>query len=197
MSGFGPGELQMAVLKAVHDAGRESTAGLAVRLGISAKRASKAASALVLRGYLVRIQAGLFKPTSTGTVATLSGKAITSGPIDADANVLHRAPTYGFRDRLWQSMRMRVSFTLQDIVSDAVDTEVDAINDASRYIRILKGAGYVRDLPGRVAGTRPGSNGYKRFRLVKNTGPRAPLHRSKRGLIHDFNTGEDVSCAPR
>lgn len=196
MSGFGPGELQTAVLKAVQDAGRDTTASLAVQLGISAKRASKAASALVLRGYLVRIGVGCFKLTSTGTVALASSKVITSGPINADATVPHRAITYGFRDRLWQSMRMRGSFTIHDVVSDAVDAEADAINDASRYIRILKGAGYVRDLPGRVAGTRPGSNGYKRFKLVKNTGPRAPLHRSKRGVIHDFNTGEDVPCAP-
>lgn len=191
---LGPGELQMAVLRAVSARGRAAVIDVAQDLDVTAKRASKAAGALIGRRYLRRVRLGIYEVTSVGATALESGKVITSGPVDVDANVLARPATYGFRDRLWQSMRMRGSFTIHDLVSDAIDGEADAINDAGRYVRILKSAGYVKDLPGRVAGTRPGSNGYKRFRLARNTGPRAPLHRSKLGLVHDFNTGEDVPC---
>lgn len=88
------------------------------------------------------------------------------------------------------------SVTIHDLVCDAIRDEADAVNDASRYIRILKAAGYLAEMRGRAPGSRPGSNGFKRFRLIRNTGPRAPLHRSKLAILHDFNTGEDVACSP-
>lgn len=192
---FGPGELQMAVLRAVQKRGRAATIHIAEDLQVAPKRVSKAASCLVGRKYLSRIRIGIYAMTNAGVAALASGKVITSGPIDANSSALTRAATYGFRDRLWQSMRMRGSFTIHDLVCDAVNGEGDAVNDTSRYIRYLKLAGYVRELPGRVTGTKPGSNGYKRFRLIRNSGPRAPLYRSKLGVLHDFNTGEDVPCS--
>lgn len=193
---FGPGELQMAVLLLVASRRSVTTVAASLALDVPAKRISKAASSLIARGYLTRSRNGLYGITIAGADAAASGKGITSGPIDASATVLARPVTDGLRDRLWRSMRLRGSFTIHDVVCDAVDGEADAVTDAGRYIRHLKAAGYIRDLPGRVPGTRPGSNGFKRFRLVRNTGPRAPLHRSKLGVIHDFNIGEDVPCAP-
>lgn len=194
MAGFGPGELQMAILKHVAGHGSGATVDLALTLGIPAKHVSKAASLLMDRGYLTRRRIGIYMPTSAGLAALASGHIITSGPVDKNATVLNRGDANKFRDRLWRSMRLRLVFTINDIVSDAIDGEQDAINDAGRYLRILKSAGYVIELPGRVEGTRPGSNGFKRFRLSRNTGPRAPLHRSKLGILHDFNTREDVPC---
>lgn len=192
---FAPGELQTAVLRAVQGRGRASTIDIAQDTGVSEKRVSKAASCLIARNYLLRVRIGIYEITLFGLAALASGRAIGCGPLDSNSNVLARPVSYGFRDRVWQSMRMRSSFTIHDVVCDAVDGEADAINDAGRYIRHLKSAGYVRDLPGREAGTRPGSNGYKRFKLIRNSGPRAPLHRSKLGLMHDFNTGEDFPCS--
>lgn len=199
MSKYNPGKLQMAVLRQAGIMEPVTVAELATALDMPCKSVSKAASLLIARGYLSRRRVGLFDCTLAGREAIDSGRVITSGPLDAAANVLVRKATNGFRDRLWRSMRMRDgrSFTIHDLVCDAIDQETDAINDASRYIRILRAAGFVRELPGRAPGTRPGSNGFKRFGLVKNTGPRAPLHRSKLGIVHDFNTGEDVPCVPR
>lgn len=192
---FGPGELQTVVLRAVQKRGQAATLHIAQDLAVPEKRVSKAASSLIDRRYLRRVRIGIYEITPTGVAALATGQVITSGPIDASANALARPVTNGFRDRLWQSMRMRGSFTIHDLVCDAVDGEADAVTDAGRYIRYLKAAGYIRDLPGRVPGTKPGSNGFKRFRLAKNTGPRAPLHRSKLGVLHDFNTGKDVPCS--
>ncbi|WP_241648279.1 hypothetical protein [Paenirhodobacter populi] len=167
---------------------------LAREYGISDKRISKAASSLHARGYLMRAVAGCYRLTDDGLAAVARGEVITSGPIDADATVLERAPTNGFRDKLWRTMRAQREFTVVDIVMDAADGEKDCVNDAYRYLRILKSAGYVIEMPGRVPGNKPGSNGAKVFRLVRDTGSRAPLHRSKLGIVHDFNIGEDVPC---
>lgn len=194
MAGFAPGELQMALLREVHARGSAATVNLAEALDVPPKRVSKAASSLIARGYLTRNRIGLYGISLRGAEAVRTGIVITSGPVDPDATVLARTITHGFRDRVWRSMRVRGSFTILDLVTDARRDEADAVNDTSRYIRILKAAGYLSDLPGRVPGTRPGSNGYKRFRLIRNSGPRAPLHRSRLGIVHDFNTGEDVPC---
>ncbi|TKD17927.1 hypothetical protein FBT96_12340 [Rhodobacter capsulatus] len=194
MASFGPGELQMAVLQHIALPLIAPTIQIALALDVSPKRVSKAASALLDRGYISRVRPGIYKITFRGLQAIADGKIITSGPVDASLNVLARPETNGFRDRLWRSMRLRGTFTISDVVCDAVDGEKDAINDAGRYIRILKSAGYVLEMLDRRKGTRPGSNGLKRFRLHRNTGPRAPLHRSKLGIVHDFNTGEDFPC---
>lgn len=191
---FGPGELQTSLLGRLADGECLTLPVLAREYGISEKRVSKAASSLHARGYLMRAVAGCYRLTDGGLAAAARGEVISSGPIDADAAVLDRAPSNGYRDRLWRSMRAQIQFTIVDIVTDAIDGEKDAINDAYRYVRILKSANYVVELPDRVPGTRPGSNGMKMFWLVRDTGPRAPLHRSKLGLVHDFNTGEDAPC---
>ena len=199
MSEYGPGDLQQRMLALLGEAGTVGmpTIQLAQLIGVTAKRASKAAAALIARRYAARARIGIYMIRPAGKAALASGIRISSGPIDKNASVLARRITNSFRDRLWTSMRLRRIFTLRDIVADAEAGEKDAENDAGRYVRILSSAGYVRTEPGREPGTKPGSNGFKRFRLVKDTGPRAPLHRSKVGLIHDFNTGEDVPCTPR
>ena len=198
MSGFGPGELQARVLELLAEAGQSGmpTIKLAQLIGVTAKRTSKAAASLIARRYVIRARIGIYEITPAGKAALASGVRISSGPVNKNA-ALVRKVTNGFRDRLWTSMRLRGLFTLRDIVADAEAGEKDAENDAGRYVRILGSAGYVRTEASREPGTKPGSNGYKRFRLLKNTGPRAPLHRSKLGIVHDFNTGEDVPCSPR
>lgn len=194
MASFGPGELQMAVLQHIAVPLTASTIQIALALEMSQRQVSKAASSLVDRGYISRKRPGIYEITLCGLQAIADGKIITSGPIDASGNVLARPETNGFCDRVWRSMRLRGTFTISDVVCDAVDGERDAMSCARRYIRVLKSAGYVAELPGRRKGTKPGSNGLKRFRLDRNTGPRAPLHREKLGIVHDFNTGEDFPC---
>ena len=199
MSGFGPGDLQQRMLELLAKAGATGmpTIKLAQLVGVTAKRTSKAAASLISRRYAVRARIGIYEITPAGRAALASGVRISSGPLDKNATVLVRPITNGFRDRCWTSMRLRRIFTIRDLVADAEAGEKDAENDAGRYVRILISVSYIKAETSREPGTKPGSNGYKRFRLVKNTGPRAPLHRSKLGIVHDFNTGEDLPCSPR
>ena len=58
-----------------------------------------------------------------------------------------------------------------------------------------KAAGYVMRSAHKAPGTAVTSNGFNLFRLIRDTGPRAPVFSKKRGSFHDFNTGEDVPCS--
>lgn len=191
-----PGRLARALLLELAENGRQDTATLAGRLNASRHQVSNAAALLARRGLLSRPATGVYQLTRSGRAASVEGVNLTSGPKGPHGKV----PAYRdtFRERVWRSMRIRRRFTIGDVVSDAArETEKDARNNATRYVGILRRAGYVRALPRRRQGTAPTSNGFKVFALIRDTGPRAPVWRQARGVVHDFNLGEDVSCAPR
>ena len=71
------------------------------------------------------------------------------------------------RDRLWQSMRMLPEFTLPDLVATA-ETSYD---NAKKYVRGLERAGYLRRAREKRNGRK---GGHAAWRLVRDTGPRAP-----------------------
>jgi len=63
-----------------------------------------------------------------------------------------------------------------------------------RAIGRLRRAGYLREAPTRVRGTAVTSNGFKKFTLVRNTGPIAPVWSDARKCLHDFNLEADMTC---
>lgn len=191
-----PGALARDLLMELANGERQETATLAGVLNASKRQVSDAAALLARKGLLKRPAAGVYELTRAGREASVEGINLTSGPKGAYDKV--RAHRDTFRERAWRSMRIRRRFTIGDIVSDAArDTERDARNNAMRYVGILRRAGYVREMPRRQQGTALTSNGFKVFALIQNTGPRAPVWRQARAVLHDFNLGEDVQCAPR
>lgn len=71
------------------------------------------------------------------------------------------------RDRAWQSMRHLHLFTVGDIVS----TAEMGMDNAKKYIRGLKEAGYLITVKEKSNGHK---NGLAVYRLIRNTGPKAP-----------------------
>lgn len=120
---------------------------------------------------------------------------ITSGPANVVWRQPRRAAGSGLRQRAWNVMGLtKTSFTVPDlIVASARGDELDAEDNLRRYCAVLVKAGYLRRLPGRDQGSRHGSNGFVRFRVVKHSGPLAPTHRSRAGKVRDHNTGEEVA----
>lgn len=164
-------------------------------LGLSRRQVSDAAAILVRRDLVERLIPGCYRLTDTGRAAAAGNARITSGPTGPTGAIPRRRDT--FRERAWRSMRVRRAFTVDDIVSDAGRGEADIRNNAQSYLRQLRLAGYVGERPNRQPGTAPSSPGFKRFMLVRDTGPQAPAYRSALNALHDFNTGEDVPCAPK
>ena len=92
-------------------------------------------------------------------------------------------------------MRMGASFTSGEIAMTALSAPGDgAENNLRWYVRRLKQAGYLVELPVRQQGAKLTSNGFKRFRLIRDTGYQAPVYRPKLKALHDYNIGEDVPC---
>lgn len=185
--------LLMVALDQVH--GPHSVDGLISGLGINRRQFNEAFRRLQIRGWAALAGPDAVQITPAGIGARERGEFITGGP-KGRVKVIPDT----FRQRCWAAMKVRRTFTIGEIVADAIRDE-DGLgqprDNAARYIRRLCQAGYVREEPRRIRCGTPGSNGFKRFRLMRSTGMRAPIFSEQRALIHDPNTGEDVPCSPR
>ncbi len=190
-----PGKAPTALLQALADGSCQTIDQLEVRLDLTRRQVSNAAACLLRRDYLMRMGTGCYQLTEAGQAAVASGEVIKSGPRGPRDTVHKVANT--FRERAWRSMRMRHWFTIPDLIVDAArEDDGNPVDNLHRYLRALRGAGYVRVAARRVKGTATTSNGFMQFVLAKNTGPLAPIVRSKVAAIYDQNLGEDVPCAP-
>lgn len=164
------------------------------------KEIVKAAGRLIHRGLIERVEIGCYRLSSDGKEAAASGEEIKSGPFRPDRGKC-RKPRDTMRQRAWQAMRMSGSFTIGDIAMAAAgpnDTKPEG--NLQKYFRALRHAGYLIELPVRAEGTALTSNGFKRFRLMKDTGFTAPVYRAKEETIFDHNLGdrgEEVPCRPK
>lgn len=167
---------------------------LANSLSLTRRQVSDGACRLIFRDHAERIEKGCYQLTSGGLAAAEAGEVIKAGPWRPDTAKVRKPVKDTFRERLWTAMRMSATFTIGDVVIAAARGDKNPENNASLYVRYLKAAGYIVELPVRQRGTRMTSNGFKRYRLLRDSGPVAPAYRPKLGVVHDFNTGEDVKC---
>lgn len=192
---YHPGKAPTALLQLLADGAILTVPEVEARVDLTRRQISNAAACLHRRGYLHWLGAGRYQLNEAGMAAAAAGEVITSGPLGPRSKARDVRNT--LRERAWRSMRIRRRFTVSDLVCDAaLDSDRKPANNIQRYLGALRAAGYVVELPRRADGLALTSNGFKRWMLAKDTGPRAPVILSKRPAIHDFNTGEDVSCTP-
>ena len=158
---------------------------------LSRRDIAKAMGKLILRGYAERIEIGCFRATEAGRAAQASGEVITSGPSGPHTAVASRPQASTLRQRAWDTMRMGGAFSIPDLLVAADNGEdVAATSNLQRYLKGLERAGYLTVLPVRERGTRPTSNGFRRFRLTDDTGEIAPVVRPKDKEVYDHNRRE-------
>lgn len=89
----------------------------------------------------------------------------------------------------------RQTFTIPKLlVVAARGDEADGQGNLRRFCAALVKAGYLRRVPGReMSSSADTSNGYAQFRVIKHTGPLAPVHRIRARTLFDHNTGEEVA----
>lgn len=184
-----PGETMMRLLRTLGPERCLTLDALAGRMAASRKNVSEAATRLISRGYVERVERGCFRLTAEGRRALAEGRTVTSGP-----NGPHTGPRKpnrrSLRGRLWNAMRVLGKFTVADLVRLAgAGAEKGAYSNAWGYVRGLEKAGYFRRLPG-VKGEHLTSNRLKRFMLVRNDGLEPPTVRPRKGEVWDPNTGE-------
>ncbi|MGH1577734.1 hypothetical protein [Planktotalea sp.] len=189
-----PGEVAMGILNALAEGTPKTSAELQLALSADRRQVYSAARWLMREEYAARPQLGVYQITEKGCVAQARGTRLTSGPKSRHGTIPKYKET--FRTRAWRSMRVRRKFTIGDLISDAAvgNAPEQSRSNATRYVKQLSLAGYVCELKKREPGTAIGSNGFKRFALMRDTGPIAPAWRQEAGALHDFNTGEDVQC---
>lgn len=184
-----PGKAPTALLQKLSGGSCLTIDQLATDLGLTNSQITRAAAVLLRRNYLERMAVGCYQLTPEGCAAAAAGEVIRSGrkgPRDKA-----RAVQDSFRQRAWTSMRLQRLFTAPDVLVDAArPSDRDAPDNLRGYLLALAKAGYVKAAPNRAEG------GFKRFMLVRNTGPRAPAQRKLKNAIHDFNIGEEVPCIP-
>jgi hypothetical protein len=100
-----------------------------------------------------------------------------------------RTQAFGLRARAWWVMRETPRFTLPSLLAIVADgDEADAASNLGKYLRALSRAGILaetgRDQPASLT-----DNGVKRYRLARNSGPKAPVWRASRREVYDPNTG--------
>ena len=183
---------QMAVLGAI---GSKTVTldALAADLPISAKKLATAAGKLVARDYVERLEAGVYRLTLTGREALEEGVTLSSGPHRGRSK--HPVFADTLQQRAWKAMRLAGRFTIGDIVALAA-TERDKTPEGSlqRFFLRLRRAGYLVELPTRVKGTAETSNGFKQWRLVRDTGDHAPRYLEASDSFRDWNTQEVFPC---
>lgn len=182
-----PGEVPSTVRSGLADGACRTIDDLAAMLPLTRRQISNGAASLIMRGQLERIETGCYQLTPAGLTAHAAGETITSGPTGKRTGRSRRPLKDTLRQRAWTAMRMSGTFTIGDLVMAATRGDRDAETNISRYLRVLKATAYVVELPVRARGTHLTSNGFKRFRLLKDTGPIAPVWSEARGRLIDHN----------
>ena len=187
--------VQMQIRHALADGSCRTTAELADVTGLSRKQVAKAAGALILRRLAERVETGCYRLTGAGMASEAAGEILKSGPRGRHTG--RRAlPRGTFRQRAWAAMRMCGRFTVPDLLRLAgrPGARGGSADNLHRYLRALERAGYIRRLPVRERGTRPGSTGFVRWLLVRDSGPACPALRPD-GAVIDRNTGRVMEMA--
>jgi len=185
-----PGGHQTSLLNAIPPGACLTMDELAGALpDLNRRQLSNAATGLALRGLVERVERGCFRLTDGGETAQGAGLVIKSGPRGPMPR--KRATRNSLTSRLWRAMRLKRKFTIPDLLELAARDEKYPRNMAERLVRALADAGYLHGLGTRQKGTSPTSNGFRRWTLIRDTGPLPPIRRGD-GTLYDPNTGETI-----
>jgi len=178
-------ERQMRVLKLLCELGPMNTVALTRKCRFGLMETAGAASLLILRGLAERSIEGEFSATPEGLAFEASGAKFRSGPVRQRG--LMKVSQDTLRQRAWTAMRLHLRFTIDDLVmlsARSGDRQPHAA--LQRYLSTLCKHGYVVRLPKRASRSAPTSNGAVVYRLLRNTGDRAPTV-SRQGELIDRN----------
>lgn len=183
------------LLKLIGEAGEDGIGldALESIAGISRKAIVMATGVLAQRGLLDRPAPGCYRLTAAGRLALEAGVEIkpgSSGPRAA------KRCAKCLRARLWRAMRALNKFGVDDLLLRAANgDEADAHDNARKYLGALERAGYLIRLKHRLPGEAKKSNGFVRWILINNTGPKAPVWRLRQGRVFDPNTGDSIDLS--
>jgi len=145
-----------------------------------------------------RTQNGGYEATKDGRAFEKAGRNVSEHVLDYPAvtkpKVGPKANGDAFRDDLWKAFRFKKKASLRELI-EVVDkhgvVKVDTL--AAAWMKALIGAGVAVLLPVRERGFAPTSNGFKRYALLRDLGPKPP--KPAADFLLDQNTGERIAFA--
>lgn len=161
--------------------------------GLTAKQVENACHNLRRHGFIHRTGKGCHTLTPAGRTALEAGAKLRSGPKGPQASG-QRQRNRGLRQRVWNALRLGKKLTIADILMLVIDgDERDPHSNAHKYLRALARAGYIKAMPLREPPLNPNSNGCKRWMLISDTGPDAPVVRVSRDTLYDPNLEHEIA----
>lgn len=170
--------------------------GITRESALDRKQVANACDKLVAHGYLARqtyadgrVKPGKYRLTAEGRIALEAGANLKSGPKGPSGKARNTAGS--LREKVWRLLRIRQKASVPEVVAllcdgDATAKEIECTtNNVQKYLRALRATGYLADMR-REPGSKPTSNGFKRYLLVRDTGPLAPTRRGK-DRVYDPN----------
>jgi hypothetical protein len=163
--------------------------------GISHHETIKTAGYLLNRGFVSRLENGVFELTRCGREAKADQVVIKSGPMGPDTGKSRKPFKGTLRQSAWVAMRIMTTFSVKDLVLVSSDDPSDEQHASlRRYCAGLVKAEFLMEMPNREAGSAETSNGFKRYRLMNDTGEIAPTYRNTKCEVYDHNTGKVSPC---
>ncbi len=187
---------------------------MAKAAGLPMIDAQKAAAKLKSRGLLTRPEKGHYCVTNEGLSFLKADITLKSGP-KAKLTGARRQQSGTQRHKIWQLLRTGKAFTLNELAAlsaktlddpccskSNVEHSVDHQNQGrqstdlqsiGRYITYLVAAGLVRRFKHRAKANAITSNGYRRYRLVHDLGPKVPVVRYGGKMLYDPNMKAEIA----
>ena len=157
------------------------------------RQVENALKKLMDHGFVERTAPGCYLLTDAGRMAVESGVKIRSGSKKEKKPRVYKAT---LRTKVWRAFRNRKKLSVPEIEQlVCTGQEKNARNNIHHYVKLLEEAGYIVKMKKKMTGTSPTSNGFARWLLLeeKNTGPLAPMYRTKKMVMYDPNTEEEIS----
>ncbi len=179
------------------DGSETTTAKLAQVTGLTRREVSRCfREVLNARGLANEARFGVYRLSPAGLAARAAGERITTAPrTRKNGGPIHDA---AFRSRIWKALRSLGKATVPELCQMAARGD-EKLPEAQvrNYLGYLVKSGYVSVLARRERGTAPTSRGFKRFLLLPNrdSGPKAPVPRRRRGQVYDPNTRKSYSIS--
>jgi hypothetical protein len=160
--------------------------------GLTRRQVSNAMAVLSNRGMVVRARLGCYRRTPSGDNA-IGAAALKSGP-----NAPHgkrNGPSDTLRSRAWRALRTLKKATLPELIELAgKGDELDPETNLRRYLKTLALFGVVHRLARREPGLALTSNGFHRWALLTDLGPKAPVYNVKTRVLFDPNSDREIAA---
>jgi DNA-binding transcriptional MocR family regulator len=180
----GDGSRQMAIARLLEPGPCLTVDEMADASALPRRSVAHACGQLVRRGWVDRLERGCFTLSPEGRRALAAGETIVSGPIGPLTTRARRPRRRTIHDKMWSAIRIAKKFDLARLEELAGASTTNA----RRFVGALSRTGYLAELR-RQPGEAPSSNGFKRWILVDDPGPQAPILKAD-GRVWDPNRRE-------